>query len=133
MKRKRITTKILQIASFAVGGLMTFISVVEHHVPDGIPPFIMALLGIGIGSTVWLNKDQRKIDQINLLKYISNNHGRATLSELVIALEFPVEKVKKLLDKLEKHGAVTIEISQKGEIIYCCTDMLSISSEYFVS
>ena len=131
MKKNRLTAKIIQFASLGIAGFLSFIAAVEH-VGQGVPPIIMALYGIGIGSTFWLSKDKKQIDQINLLKYISNNHGKATLSELVISLDLPVERVKKILNKLEKHGAINIEISQKGEIIYCCSDILSIESEYFV-
>ncbi|MEM1134863.1 MAG: hypothetical protein AAGI07_03415 [Bacteroidota bacterium] len=130
MKTKKILARVLQVGGIFMGSVLTIIASSIHNPSEGFAPAILGLLGLAIGSSVWLKRERTNREQINLIKYIVNNHGRATLSELVIALDFPVEKVKKLVDKLQKHGAITVEVSQRGEIIYCCSDIITIESEY---
>jgi|GEM_PF-5417079 len=112
-----------------MSGILSFIAAVEP-VDDSIIVAITAFLGIGIGTTVWIKKEKDNRNQIRILKYINKNRGKATLTELVLALELPVQSTKKIIEKLQNHGMITLETTDKGELLYCCQDIILLQEKY---
>lgn len=87
-------------------------------------------MAIGIGSTIWLEIEKANRNQILILKYLSKKDGKVTLIELVLYLELSVKYTKRLVDKLQEQGVLTLEVSDNGEAYYRCNDIIAIQNRY---
>ncbi|WP_020530815.1 hypothetical protein [Flexithrix dorotheae] len=131
MKIKKFIARVLSYGGFILSGIFAFVFTIEpaHHAVDMIAPFVAAF-SLASGSTWWLRKERNKDEEINLLKFVIKNGGKATLGEIVAELEIPVERVRKTVDKLQKHGALGTNVSDDGELVYSSSQRNLINPQF---
>ncbi len=122
-------TNFLQKFSFTLSGILIFMAVVDTANKE-ITTAIVAFIILGLGSTIWLEIQKINRNQILILKYLTKRDGKATLTELVLHLELSVWYTKKLLDRLQNQGILTLDISDSGEAYYRCNDIIALQSRY---
>ena len=122
-------TQFLQVFSFTLCGILTFMASVDSASRE-ISTAIVAFLIIGVGSTIWLEIEKANKNQILILKYLTKKEGKVTLTELVLHLELSVWYTKRLVSRLENQGILTFEVSDNGEAYYRCNDIVSVQRKY---
>lgn len=131
MRKSSEITEFLQKLSFSTSGLLAFIAAIAPVSDDFLLSFF-TFLGIGIGSTLWIEREKGHRNEIRILRYIKKKQGKATLTELVLDLELPVRTTKKLIEKLQNQDLITLEITEDGEALYCNNDLLNIQKKYSI-
>ncbi|MBX2842642.1 MAG: hypothetical protein KTR26_12800 [Flammeovirgaceae bacterium] len=131
MKLKKLIARIFSYGGFVFSGFMAIALAVEpaHNAIAFVAPFIISTI-LGTGSTWWLSVERNKEEEIKLLKFVIKNGGKATLGEIVADLEIPVKRVRKTVDKLQKHGALGTNVSDNGELIYSSSEINLINPQY---
>lgn len=56
--------------------------------------------------------------EVRILDLLAMRKGRITLLEAVVYLREPIDKVKPILEKLQRDGFIGVDVSETGELIY---------------
>ena len=56
--------------------------------------------------------------EVRILDFMAMKKGRITILEAVVYLREPIDKVKPVLDKLQRDGFIRVDVSETGELIY---------------
>lgn len=56
--------------------------------------------------------------EVRILDFMAMKKGRITILEAVVYLREPIDKVKPVLEKLQRDGFIRVDVSETGELIY---------------
>jgi hypothetical protein len=95
------------------------------------PPFLMSLVGLGVGLS-WVIKAskadelqiKRKRDQFALM-LARDRSGRLTVVELTTASGWSIDDSKEVLDRLVIADVADVNVTTNGELVYAFRGLLS--------
>ncbi len=64
--------------------------------------------------------------EVRILDLLAMRKGRITLLEAVVYLREPIDRIKPILEKLQRDGFIGVDVSESGELIYT-TDAFRVS------
>ncbi|MEN7550573.1 hypothetical protein AAG747_21815 [Rapidithrix thailandica] len=118
MKFEEIISRIIGFGASGAALIILMVGIGDGHFPSEMFTADMILGsvgGLGVFNSIRLRK---KRDEIKVLKYLSYSHGKATVAELVVNLKMPIDRVKKVIERLQKHGVIGVEVADDGEMLY---------------
>jgi hypothetical protein len=96
---------------------------------------IFTALGAGVTTYCVINarKLRMKHEEIGMLRFMALRNGRVSLAEFIIHLEITAERTKQILDRLQNHGVIVVEVTTNGELVYSIQDSMRQIERYVIS
>ncbi|WP_338769054.1 hypothetical protein WAF17_09090 [Bernardetia sp. ABR2-2B] len=126
--------QLFKVASAITGGVSSFVSVavLGEFLGSGDIDLILGFLSAGSiaaasgWNTVRLHKQQKKElfqkKQLDILYLAVQNHGQLTPTQVALQTNTPIDETKEILDSLSDAGAMELQVSNKGNLVYTLID-----------
>ncbi|AFM03719.1 hypothetical protein Fleli_1285 [Bernardetia litoralis DSM 6794] len=126
--------KFFKVTSAITGGISSFVSVamLAELIGSGDIELIIGVLsagGIAMAAgynTIHFHKKQKKElfqkKQLDILYLAVQNHGQLTPTQVALQTNTPIDETKELLDSLSDAGAMELQVSNRGNLVYTLID-----------
>lgn len=126
--------QLFKVASAITGGISSIVSVavLGEFLGSGDVELIVGILSAGsiaaasTYNTLRLHKEQKKElfqkKQLDILYLAVQNHGQLTPTQVALQTNTPIDETKELLDSLSDAGAMELQVSNKGNLVYTLID-----------
>jgi hypothetical protein len=113
---------------------LTFSIMASHgdFKPEGV---IFGFVATGVSTYCALNarKLRKKHEELGMLQFMALKNGRVSLAEIMLHLEITAERTKEILDRLQNHGVIVVEVTSNGELVYSVQDSFRQIERYMAS
>ncbi len=126
--------KLFKIASAITGGISSIVSVavLGDLIGSGDMELIVGVLSAGgiataAGyNTIRLHRKEKKElfqkKQLDILYLAVQHHGQLTPTQVALQTNTPIDETKALLDSLSDAGAMELQVSNTGNLVYTLID-----------
>ncbi|WP_375559315.1 hypothetical protein ACE193_16455 [Bernardetia sp. OM2101] len=126
--------KFFKVASAITGGISSFVSIAvfSELIGTGDWDLVVGVLSAGgiataaTYNTLRLHKKEKKElfqkKQLDILYLAVQNHGQLTPTQVALQTNTPIDETKELLDSLSDAGAMELQVSNKGNLVYTLID-----------